>query len=238
MRYRVLALIVLVLIVALLIFYAVSDGSGDLINEEDTGMTLVTRDEFIEYLEENGLTEAFDDIDLDFYIKEYSIISDMFEDEIYRPENFLQFYTKDKAHQQRFEIMAKEIVNVESTDEEYGAFVDAFIEAVGEEFYFLGTYEDDYFRGLNGYTIVMGNERHGIYIGRTKNIDEYKIEPDRTHGERYGVLQISLPFGDMYMTTNYCYSYDNKFLLIQVPTGNLSKEFEYELNQTFTEVTY
>lgn len=237
MKKRVFIFAGLVLTAALLFSCVENGGNGssgvnqtiDGAANEGNERSLVTKKELLQYILDNdvGITESdFEGIDIDDFIKLYSMT-----DRVMRMRNLktmIEEYPWRKAFEDNLEIMAKEIVNVDSTDKEYKAFVDAFIKAVGEEFYFLGSFSD----GLDGYNIVMENERHSIYIGKTKNIDQYDIK-----GGRNGVLEISLPSGDMYMTTNFCYSRDNKFFMF-IAAGNIPREFEYELYRIFTEVRY
>lgn len=242
MKKRLLALLVFMIIVMMLCSCGENTGNRNT-QAEEYEMTLMTKEELIEYWENSdwlgegsGWEEAFDGIDLDEYIKERSVTWGMIE-RGWPPESFLSGYKLEKQIQRELAIMAKEIISADSTDEEYEAFVAAFMEAVGKEFYYLGTYDSDFFRYLRGYNIVYEKAREPIYIGRTKYIDEYDITENLT-GYGAGTMQIRLPFGELIFTDYFCYSHDNKFFLVTMNNGTDPEFDRWELRRIFTEVTY
>ena len=193
----------------------------------DITMALITEQELLQYIEDNldvGLTEKdFEDISINDFIKDLEFTSEDFGR--YPLKLLVETYKENKYYEQRAAIMAKEIRSVDSTDEEYRAFIEAYLEDVGKESLFLGGNPD----GSYTYHIFTENGKYGITIGRTKNMDQFDIR----EGRFYGNYEIYAHHGDMVTTTTYCYSDDNKFYLIA--SGN--DDFSYELYEIFTKVT-
>jgi hypothetical protein len=196
--------------------------------EGDTTMKLATKQELLQYIKDNevGLTEEdFDGVDIDGFIEHYQFTTEEFAR--FNLKVLLEDYKTDKVYEQKAEIMAKEIKSVDSTDEEYQAFVEAYLKAVGKEYYFIGA--DKRFL-LDVYGIKTEKINYCICIGKTKNMDKYDI----SSGDSYGALEIYLPDGDMVMCVTYCYSNDGKFFLFVSPEGD--DDFIHELSLIFTEV--
>lgn len=194
--------------------------------EDDISMLLATKEEFLQYINDNdtGLTENdLEGIDIEDLIKEYSLTVDYIGR--YNWEKTLESYKLRKILERKATIMAKEIRSVDSTEEEYRLFVEAYFKAVDEEYYFLGT--NNRFL-LDTYTIIAENTKYRISIGKTKNMEKYDI---RDSGS-YGTCEIYLPEGDMAMRTQYCYSADNKFFIL----ADNNDDFSQELFEIFAQM--
>jgi hypothetical protein len=142
-------------------------------------------------------------------------------------EQELLQYLKANYHEQRAEIMAKEVLSVDSTDEEYQLLVGAYLKALDAETCFLGNNSTLL---LDIYVVITENARYRISIGRTKNMYKYDIRNDGP----YETCRIFLPEGDMMFTAAFCYSDDNKFFLVVSYDNN--DDFVYELSEIFTKV--
>jgi hypothetical protein len=194
----------------------------------DVDMVLATKEEFLEHLKEKCTAEqlsAFEKIDLDDYIKEYEVTTDYLQGGGH-PEWFIDGYHLTKAIQRKSAPMAKEIISVDSTEEEYQAFVAAYAKALDKEFLFK---ETDTYLLMDIYYFDVEDKRYRVCIGKTKNIGMYDIRQD---GD-YGTCHIYIPSGDMSMRIQFCYSSDNKFFLI---TSDSLDEFTISLSEIFTKV--
>jgi hypothetical protein len=196
--------------------------------EGETFMQLVTKDELLQYIRDNdvGLTiEDLDNIDIEDFIVEFSITVDHFV--LMNWKTVLEDYLMIKDFQRELGIMAREIKNVESSDEELEAFIRVYFNTIGEEVNELGVNQ-----GLNGYSIITKNGSYMLRIGLTKNIGQFDI---RDSGF-YGTYEIYLPSGDMALRLPFCYSADGKFFLIVVAERN--DEYSHWLSEMFTKTSY
>jgi len=174
---------------------------------------------------DTGLTEEdFAGIDIDGFIRHWSLTSETFTRS--NLKKFLENYREYIFREGRAEIMAKEIKSVGSTNGEYEAFVEAFLNAVDGDIHSSGAAD-----GLDVYNIDKADERYQIRIGRTEKIDQYDI---RNTGF-YETYEIYLPSGDMQMRAAFCYSSDGKFFLVVIPYGS-GDDFEHELYELFTQL--
>ena len=190
-------------------------------------MGLLTAHYLVQYIKENstGLTEGdFSSIGIDDFIRHWYLTSETYTK--YNLRKLLDSYQDHIIREARAEIMAKDIKSVDSTDEEYEAFVEAFFNAAEGEIHGLGSTD-----GLDVYNIVTADEQYQIRIGRTKNIDHYDI---RNTGF-YVTYEIYLPSGDMQLRTGFCYSSNEKFFLIVIPHGK-GDDSEHEIYKLFTQV--
>lgn len=207
--------------------------TGNHINENtkqgsDVDMTLATGQELLEYIKDNdiGLTEKdFEGIDIDDFIKHCYITSERLGR--FNLKTLVKSYKDYNYHEQRAGIMAKEIISVDSTDEEYQAFVEAYLKELNKETLFIGTNNSML---LDVYTVIAEDARYRISIGKTKNMGKYDIRNDGL----YGNCHLHIPEGDMTMITMYCYSADNKFFL--VVSADKNDDFSHVLSELFVKL--
>ena len=196
--------------------------------ESDAAVQLVTQKEFLEYLKVNdtGIIDAdLEGVDIDDFIKTGAFTVDHLGR--YNLKVILNAYKQNKATELKESIMAKEIRSADSTDEEYSAFVKAYFEDVGKESIPMGI-----IKGLDRYDIITENNRYYLYIGKTKNIDQYEI---LSGGESSRLYFLSIPTGsDEELSLPYCYSKDNKFLLAVLP--RVGDDYAHKLSEIFTKV--
>jgi len=196
--------------------------------QEDKTTILMTKEELLLYVKNNEINlteEAFEGIDIEAMIERFQITEEAIE--WHGLDRLLKLYKDSIASEQRDAIYAKEIKNVDSKDEEYRAFVDVFFEAVGEEYSFGGT---DKIYLFDEYIIRKDDETYIITIGKTKNMDTYRIVDSNLPSNK---KLIHLPYGDGAFRRDFCYSPDGKFFMFI----DGKYEFAYKLMTLFTQTS-
>lgn len=205
--------------------------------ERESTMELITSQELLQIIRDNdtGITEDdFEGIDIDDFIafcrfptpskREDTRLLNL-RPHLDRYLNHLEMKLYDTS-----QFLALELVRVNSTDEEYEAFIEAFFRALDMEYVDLGITRD----GLDSYVVYGDNNRDSsngyyLYIGRTVDIRKYKIE-----GEGPFALHLG---GGFFETTVFmdifCDKESKFFLCMDGPSGG---DFHYVILKTFTEV--
>jgi len=206
--------------------YFTSHRTSDLKQLLDNYSARLSIEDLLQYIKENdtGLTEEdFAGVDIDGFINDLRLTNDRVAG--YDLKQQLESYRARALSKKFDEIMAKEKKRVNSTDEEYEAFIEAFFSAVGGEVRDSGTVDK-----LDAYSIVATDEWFSIGIGKTKNINKYTLRHDRSTGN----YEIVFPAGEMYDHLRFYYSSDGKFFLVVYLC--IDHDFEYELCELFTQV--
>ena len=189
-------------------------------------MELLTKQEFLQYVKENEVdvtVQDFDGVDIDDFVRYGYLTSEWVTHQ--NLVKLLECYKRDLVNEQGSKIMAKEIICVDSTDEEYEAFLKAYFNAVDGEYWKYGARQKYQFES---YTIRKDDVRCRIEIGKTKNMSMYKI----FDGRFYGNLEIDIPDGDASWRLPFCYSADGKFFMFTDEYGY--DGYIYELFTLFT----
>ena len=164
---------------------------------QDIEIVLMTKEEFINYIEENQDLETvditvgdLDGIDIDDFIAYWNFTEEVIGHRYLKKA--LETYLQDIEDQNRSAYFAHEIVNVDSTDEEYTEFLDRFIASITDgEILASGKEKDvvDHFRVY--YEDSDGKEMsENMWIGQTKYLDEFGtrcVEPS-------GIYLIQIPW--------------------------------------------
>jgi hypothetical protein len=186
----------------------------------------MTKEEFIEFVSLRNLNvtvEDFSDIDLDDFIHEQFMTKGLFDVEDVEKFDFkdsLKWYKKKLEHKKLEPYMAKEIICVDSTDEEYGFFKEEYFRTIDSSYQVSLLHVDEY--GLDNYSIFTGEKSHRIQIGQTQNLE--KCYTTKNNAEFYCVtyiidasgLQVSIPI---------IYNKNSKYFIL----ANDSDEIEFEL---------
>lgn len=192
-------------------------------------MEILTEEEFLHYIRNNdvGVTEDdFISVDIIGFIEKYSWTLETFKR--LRVESALESYKRHSENIRRNEIYAHEVRSVDSTDEEYAAFVNAFLAAIDKEYEYVGKDE-----GLDRYDIRFGDsgifvkDWHILKIGRTKDITQFDIRNDSSDGL---VRLNTSSYGEGGTMNSFVYSCDNKYFLL-VSSEDL--DFSYWLSDVF-----
>ena len=193
--------------------------------EKDPAMNLVTLDVFLEYLETNdvGITEEdLEGVDIEAFIEAGALTEDRLGR--FNLKTLINAYKQNMSRKARESIFARDIKSVNSTDEEYEAFIKAYFEGVGKEGSYMGSEG-----GLDRYDIIIEDSRYFLYIGKTKNIDQYQIISG-SEAREYCLL--SIPTGsDEGLSLPFCYSNGDKFLLAVL--ASTKSDYKYTLLEIF-----
>jgi len=199
--------------------------------EDEIILDLLTKQEFLQYLSENdvGLAEEdFEGIDLDDFIRSCGITSESIEQLLPNMPKTVLIYRMLKVIAQEHAIYAKEIRSVDSSDEEYEAFIVKLMEEIGCDYNFLG--KDFY--GLDSYEVFLKTGRLVLMIGRTRDIPNYIIKDGGD--DSFGSLFIDFPVSDMFLSLFFCYSGDYKFFIVD--SYRADNEEAHEIYKTFTQI--
>jgi len=208
--------------------------------ESEIAMKLITREEFIQFIRDNetGVSEEdFKNIDIDEFIKYWKFTSPSegedaklleLGDSLEWYKDILEIRELQKKSDKLSMLMAVEKVSVDSTDEEYEAFIKAYFGALEME----QEISEPSRSGLDTYVIDINDGTYYLYIGKTKDIEKYNIKYDKIREW----LEILIPAGQgASWNLSFCYSGDNKFFLSILAKDN--NDSKYELYELFTKTT-
>ncbi|MCL2634142.1 MAG: hypothetical protein FWD34_06465 [Oscillospiraceae bacterium] len=191
---------------------------------------LITAEELLQYIRDNdvGLTEEdLEGVNIDDFIQRYEYTHESIANGRVSLDVMLNVYKKRIYNEKLSEIYAKEIISIDSTDEEFDIFIKKYLEIIGEEYVHSAIYQR-----MNYYSFVLEEGDYNMYIGRTKFINEYDIKNSGLFGES----EIYFSSSDMQWRSEFCYSADNKFFfIISTRTGNCSQDYKNELALLFTQ---
>lgn len=103
----------------------------------------------------------------------------------------------------------KELVSVNSTQEEYDAFLEGFLEKIGSERVTEEESDQDYFRRF-----VVTDTGKSFYTARTADMENLPTAK-RSTGDYY-YMELDAHMEDMVMGVDFIYSADKKYILISV----------------------
>jgi len=205
--------------------------------ENVADVEILTREIFLQYIRENdvGVTEEdFADVDIDDFLEQraWSTTTDLSRFRIDTAlENYRRYLENLPNLQREDRIFAREIRSVESTDEEFEAFVQAYFAEIGKEPAFvgsgLGIYRYDIMYGDSGNLFM---ERYILEIGRTMDFVHHTI----TINNYRGFLQMDRTYGGSGTLDWFVYSGDDKFFLIS--SGGSDPDFLHRLREVFTKI--
>lgn len=112
-----------------------------------------------------------------------------------------------------------ELKSVESTEEEYDEIVEAYLEILGTDTWEETESDQKYLRCL------WSEEEHKeVYIGKTTDLENMCITPPTWEGEYYQI-ELDAHMEDMTMLTDFVYSKDGKFMLVDEAVTDHILEF-------------
>jgi hypothetical protein len=187
---------------------------------------LMTKEELIEFIENNQhlvtvdiTVEDLEGVDVDGLIARYHFTKEVIGHRYLRTA--VDGYLNYLESKRRAVFMAQEIVSVDSTDEEYGAFREKFISSVSNKVKYIGKvgYLDQYWLY---YTRPDGEESSSdMFIGQTKYLEEYSTgkycygkNPDEF---RFFVIHIPWDSDGMVFEQGISYNKDRKYFLALNP---------------------
>ena len=137
----------------------------------------------------------------------------------------LESYLDRKVTDERTKYFATEKISVESTDEEYEEFISKFFQAIS-----MKILSSEYDETSKFYRYEVGQLEY-IYIARTKDIEAMTIssDPNTAYPE---LLYVYITEGEAQLSGNFCYSKNNKYMLLSDPLDE--KQFEYA--RVFSEI--
>ncbi|MCL2634143.1 MAG: hypothetical protein FWD34_06470 [Oscillospiraceae bacterium] len=188
---------------------------------------LITAEELLQYIEDNdvGLTEEdFEGVNIDDFIVHWHINNENLSKFILK--NILESYRDYIQNKQNFEFVAKELISINSTDEEFDAFIILYFKAIGKESNHLGKYKTSV--PIEVYEILDEDDRYVVWIGKTEIIEQFQIKETAFGLEIFIPEGMDNSFGSNHM---FCYNKDNKFFLIINPYD----DYDYELALLFTQ---
>lgn len=193
---------------------------------------LITAQELLQYIRDNdvGVTEDdFNGIDVDEFIECWQITRYSYGNLRYRLDN----YESSRESYMTGKLMVRELISVDSTQDEYDAFIETFFEKLNIAYETVGVDNN----GLYYYNVYPNPDkrdafnRYNLYIGKTMEFHQHDIRGTNLY----------LPGGSWgaYWEMNICYNRDNKFFLAVL--GSDSEDISdgrnvfYEIHKLFTE---
>jgi hypothetical protein len=194
----------------------------------DPATPLLTKQEFIQYFENNDTKlklSDFDGIDIDQFIKSMQITSESITS---LSQRRIDYYLSDKDRFDKdAQIYVREVRRVESTEEDYTKFIDAYLKKVEAEY--KCEYIGEYGKYLNRYRVTTRNNAFSLYIGATKDFDKFTTvkESDIQY------CKIQIPAGELQMRVNFSYNADSKFFLAIGSSDFDNEDVIYKLSLLF-----
>lgn len=102
---------------------------------------------------------------------------------------------------------AKELVSVESTQEEYDEFIEKYLDALGLDLSAERESDQDYFR-----MFYDSDTNQYFYIARTVDMDKYPVMGKNYDG--YYMMEMDAHMEGMYYGADFVYNADKKYILI------------------------
>jgi len=187
MKVRVLAVLIIVILTFLLVSCKQNDDSTTPNNinninnaqgeDHITEIKLMTKEEFIKYIEENQHLETvnitLDDlkcIDIDDFIA-YCQFTKEDIDGFYL-KYALELYLENLKYMKLERHMSSEIISVSSSAEEFEAFIEEYFKKVNRPY--KNTSKDRY--GIDNFDISIDGKEYRIRVGRTQNLGDYETE--------------------------------------------------------------
>ena len=149
---------------------------------------LMTKEEFIKYIEENQHLETVDitvgdlnGVDIDGFIEYWHFSEDIVRNRYLK--RALESYLLELEREKNRVYLAQELVSVDSTDEEYEKFKEEFFSEIGAEVKSVNKVKDalDWYRisfkDLEGEQV----EKY-VFIGQTKHLKEFVTDQDKRTG--------------------------------------------------------
>ena len=195
--------------------------------EDKMEKQLLTKDEFIKYIEENQDSDTVDitiadleSIDINDFISHYQYTKDNID--LFFLKYALERYMKHVSIRKLEPYMAKEIISVDSSVEEYTAFKEAYLKKIDLLYEFL--FIDDY--DIDNYDMVIEGRSRRIQIGQTKNLEKCLLI--KNNNDVYCVTY-KVDASGLQRFTPIIYSSDFKYFIL----ANMHDENEYEIIKTF-----
>ena len=172
--------IVIVIVISILLSACTAAGeetmpSIDDKEKEEIEVVFITKEEFIDYIENNdvGVTmEDFEGIDIDDFIKRWNISNDNISN--YNLVFALENHLRNLEIERVAAYQAREIVSVNSTDKEFNEFLDRFISAIDGKAVWSGDLSFVSWYTMS-FTESDGEERtEYMWVGQTKNLSKFK----------------------------------------------------------------
>lgn len=202
-------------------------GKGE---EQMAEINYMTKEEFEEFISKRNINVAIEDfegIDIDHFIHDQLIVKELFDVEDVSKFDFkasLERYMQKLEHKSLAIYMAKDILSINSTDEEYKNFKEAFLKKIDLTNQILSTDEYD----IDNYNIYIEGKKHRILIGQTQNLEKCMLTKNNdgfycvTYIWDTSGLQLSMPI---------FYSKNSKYFIL----ANMHDDKEYQLIKTFCE---
>jgi hypothetical protein len=186
-----------------------------------------TKEELFEFVEENqeskslGMTiDDFNGIDIDDFVKSNFILHG--EINAVHLKNSLEYYIFQLKVKELEPYVAKELINIESSTEEFEAFKDTYFENLNITYEFL--YVDEY--GIENYDFTVDDKTYWILIGQTQSLkkEQTSTEPDGSY--------LVIYYGDPSRGYPMTYSKNRKYFIL----SNMLNDDEYNFIKTFCEI--
>jgi hypothetical protein len=200
-------------------------GKGE---EPMIGSNYMTKEEFIEFVSTKNINVNMTDfagIDIDDFIHDQLMVKDLLDVEDVSGFDFqasIERYIQKLEYKKLEPHMAKEVISVICSDEEYKSFTGEYFKKIDAPYKLLFT--DKY--ELDNYVVSLGGENYRILIGRTENLE--KCQLTRDNNGNYCVVYIDDPS----LSIPIFYSRNLQCFIL----ANMYDEAEYGLIKTFCEI--
>jgi len=213
------------------------------IEEEIIDFVLMTKEEFIRLIEENDMgviIEDFDGIDIDDFIFEYGITKELVDElNIDHLPRWLGNYIKNtpqrERERQRAPFLVYELKYVDSTEQEYKAFIDKYLNVLDVSEIVHNKEKD----GFDFYLVEIVNQKGSIhfYFCQTSKSKVLPIAKGDKGTEENYKIEVAAGSGEYYYTDFY-YSKIGKYLMHLEYSATVEYGFEETLNfvRTFCEL--
>jgi len=202
--------------------------------EEDKEYELISKEKFIEYIENNDVDvtmEDFKDVDIEDFIATNHITEEWVKR--LNLSVLLEHYLAVLESNKRPTYLAREIVSVDSTDEEFKEFKNRFIYNVNGlvgDFEYAGSF--DQYLTIYAFDYIdedREESRERLYIGQTKYLGEY-VTSNYDNPDWCYVIFLPMSSDGLVYEQSFSYNKDKKYFLVL----NQYAVFD-ELIRTFTE---
>lgn len=130
----------------------------------------------------------------------------------FRIEDALNGYYAEIKEQLIEPYRPRELITVDSTQEEYDAFLNTFFDKIGEGQVTELDSDQDYFRYFS-----LSESGKNFYTAKTSDLD--KLPTAKRDFDDYYFLELDAHMEDMIMTADFIYSRDGKFILAPMDCG-------------------
>ena len=209
----------------------IGDEAANFVEDESMMFKRMTKEEFAQMLNERDISLTLDDfegIDIEDFIQEGIItvgLADAPDSEIQQYlETALESYKRNAELKEKANYMAREIISIESTDEEYAMFLEEFFAAIDKELPIP-------FNKQSGFDLFRIEEEKVIdlYIAQTMYIQEMDIYNNPNRHEELLEVFISSDSGSVGISGNFCYNKTKKFMMLT----NIQDDYLFEYAKIF-----